>query len=327
MTHIPSPLTIRTQLASALKDNGLPYWRNLTDFLQGNIGRVEFEEHVRLWINTPELLHLHNTLVYSIISRATQPQSPTSPSTIPNPNGGPPRKKRKLLPYQDPSPALNRWVLGMGKAERARVRGVLAARRAGGGAAKPPFYEGSQYERPIKTVPEGTSRAGTHVALPLSTLTRTLPTIQQLSGRMDLIAAQHQMTASKAAASLLSAAVEAYLKHITVHTLASTSSSHPFASISPSDASPQPSLAPSSFTTLFTIAPFEIPNPNPVVMNLTVTGQEKSEPEEGEEVLRRLDVKLDPVNRQIVRVLFAKSGVREMVLAHKPGRMKAIRNL
>lgn len=52
------------------------------------------------------------------------------------------------------------------------------------------------------------ARAGTHVALPLSTLTRTLPTLQQLSGRMDLIAAQHQMTVNKPTASLLAAAVE-----------------------------------------------------------------------------------------------------------------------
>lgn len=52
---IGSPLDIRKQLADALGTGGLPYWRMLTSFLQGNIGRIEYEESVRRWINTAEL--------------------------------------------------------------------------------------------------------------------------------------------------------------------------------------------------------------------------------------------------------------------------------
>lgn len=52
---IGSPLEIRTQLSSALGKAGLPYWKKLRDFLVGKLGRVEFEELIRQWINTPEL--------------------------------------------------------------------------------------------------------------------------------------------------------------------------------------------------------------------------------------------------------------------------------
>lgn len=52
---LTSPLEIRTQLGSALGKAGLPYWNKLRDFLVGKLGRAEFEELVRQWINTPEL--------------------------------------------------------------------------------------------------------------------------------------------------------------------------------------------------------------------------------------------------------------------------------
>lgn len=55
MSLLASPLEIRTQLGSALGKDGLPYWNKLRDFLIGKLGRVEFEELVRQWINTPEL--------------------------------------------------------------------------------------------------------------------------------------------------------------------------------------------------------------------------------------------------------------------------------
>lgn len=52
---LTSPLEIRKQLGSALGKAGLPYWNKLRDFLVGKLGRSEFEELVRQWINTPEL--------------------------------------------------------------------------------------------------------------------------------------------------------------------------------------------------------------------------------------------------------------------------------
>lgn len=50
-----SPSSIRSKLATALGQDGPPYWRNLSQFLSGNVPRCEFEENIRECINTPEL--------------------------------------------------------------------------------------------------------------------------------------------------------------------------------------------------------------------------------------------------------------------------------
>lgn len=128
---------------------------------------------------------------------------------------------------------------------------------------------------------------------------------------MDLIAAQHQMTASKQAVQLLAAAVEAFLKQITVHALAATSSSHPFASISPSDPSPPQALAASSLNTLFTIAPFEIPAPTAAVTNLIVNVPDGDDDEDPLNAFPEVEKKMDTGQRQLARILLARSGVRE----------------
>lgn len=302
---LTSPLEIRTQLGSALGKAGLPYWNKLRDFLVGKLGRAEFEELVRQWINTPELVLLHNTLVLSILHKASQPPVAESASA---PVQNPPRKKRKLLPHQDPPTALSRWVLGMGKAERNRIRAASGRRPT---QIIRSYSDELALERPVKTLSEGTSRAGTHVAIPLSSVTRTIPNLQQLSSRMDLIAAQHQMTASKQAVQLLAAAVEAFLKHITVHALAATSSSHPFASITPSDPSPPQALAASSLNTLFTIAPFEIPSPNAGVTNLIINPPDADDDDDPLSTFPEVEKKMDPSQRQLVRVLLSRSGIRE----------------
>lgn len=128
---------------------------------------------------------------------------------------------------------------------------------------------------------------------------------------MDLIAAQHQMTASKQAVQLLGAAVESFLKQITVHALAATSSSHPFASITPVDPSPPRPLAASSLNTLFTIAPFEIPAPNAAVTNLIVNVPDVDDDEDPLTSFPELEKKVSPNQRQMVRLLLSRSGIRQ----------------
>ncbi|KAG9037559.1 hypothetical protein FRB95_005141 [Tulasnella sp. JGI-2019a] len=152
---ITSPLEIRTQLASALGSGGLPYWRMLTDFLQGNIGRVEFEELVRRWINTSELVVLHNSLIFAILYKASHPVV-VEVSTAPV--EGPPKKKRKIIPHQDPPPQLQKWILGMGKAERTRVRHANANGRRPGHPAIPSYYDEVENERPVAIRAEGTCK-------------------------------------------------------------------------------------------------------------------------------------------------------------------------
>lgn len=67
MSLLPTPLEIRTQLGSLLGKDGLPYWNKLRNFLFGKLGRIEFEEDVRQWINTTELSE-HSTASVGIIS-------------------------------------------------------------------------------------------------------------------------------------------------------------------------------------------------------------------------------------------------------------------
>ncbi|KAG8861448.1 hypothetical protein FRB96_002897 [Tulasnella sp. 330] len=317
---ITSPLEIRTQLASALGSGGLPYWRMLTDFLQGNIGRVEFEELVRRWINTSELVVLHNSLIFAILYKASHPVV-VEVSTAPV--QGPPKKKRKIIPHQDPPPQLQKWITGMGKAERDRVRQSNANGRRGGHPTAPSFGDDVASERPVTIRAEGTYRPGTHVAQQIGSLARTLPNLQHLSSRMDLIASQHQMTASKPAVSLLAAAVEVYLKQITVHALTATSGSLPFASISPSEPNPHPPLSVQSFHTLFTLAPFEQPIPSASVTELMQIGGLDQEEDED---LRTLGRNLDPTNRQILRLLASRSGLKEGMMA-KMGRKAVVRTV
>lgn len=50
-----NPSSIRSRLATALGPDGRPYWRNLYQFMSGDIPRYEFDENIRECINTPEL--------------------------------------------------------------------------------------------------------------------------------------------------------------------------------------------------------------------------------------------------------------------------------
>lgn len=73
-------------------------------------------------------------------------------------NGGassshPSRKRRRLLPHQDPPPRLRKWVVGLRRAERDRVRGISSA-PAGGSASIP---DELRLERPILLRKEGKS--------------------------------------------------------------------------------------------------------------------------------------------------------------------------
>lgn len=62
------------------------------------------------------------------------------------------RKRRRLLPHQDPPPRLRKWVVGLRKAERDRVRGIVSASAAGSFVP-----DEMRLERPIMLRKEGRS--------------------------------------------------------------------------------------------------------------------------------------------------------------------------
>lgn len=76
-------------------------------------------------------MQLHNALIVSIFDPSTHLVAAlTPPPDVPK---GPPRKRRRLLPYQGPDPdepytlrssRLKRWAVGIGRRERDRIRNL-----------------------------------------------------------------------------------------------------------------------------------------------------------------------------------------------------------
>ena len=76
-------------------------------------------------------MQLHNSLIVSIFDPSTHLVAAlTPPPDVPK---GPPRKRRRLLPYQGPDPdepftlrssRLKRWAIGLGRRERDRIRNL-----------------------------------------------------------------------------------------------------------------------------------------------------------------------------------------------------------
>ncbi len=77
-------------------------------------------------------MHLHNALLVSLFDTSAHLAPATPPPDVPKP---PPRKRRRTLPYQGPDPTeqttlrserLKKWVVGLGKRERDRIRTLEA---------------------------------------------------------------------------------------------------------------------------------------------------------------------------------------------------------
>lgn len=76
-------------------------------------------------------VQLHNSLIVSLFDTSAHLAPPTPPPDAPK---APPRKRRRLLPYQGEddhetslrSNRLKRWTVGMGRRERERVYGIEA---------------------------------------------------------------------------------------------------------------------------------------------------------------------------------------------------------
>ena len=104
-------------------------------------------------------MQLHNALIISICDPSTHLVTAlTPPPDVPK---GPPRKRRRLLPYQGPDPdepitlrssRLKRWAVGIGCRERDRIRNlkpVASSKRK----ARPEVDEIAN-ERGVQLLPE-----------------------------------------------------------------------------------------------------------------------------------------------------------------------------
>ena len=113
-------------------------------------------------------MQLHNSLIVSIFDPSTHLVAAlTPPPDVPK---GPPRKRRRLLPYQGPDPdepitlrssRLKRWAVGIGRRERDRIRNLKPVALA---TKRPPRPEVDEIanERGVRLLSE---RGGAGVSL------------------------------------------------------------------------------------------------------------------------------------------------------------------
>ncbi|KAH8104135.1 transcriptional regulator of RNA polII, SAGA, subunit-domain-containing protein [Cristinia sonorae] len=274
---LSSTTTIKAQLTSLLGDNAPKYWKTLQLYLSGEISRGEYDDAIKDCLgrdNTP-LITLHNSLIVSLFDTSAHLAPPTPPPDAPK---LPPRKRRRLLPYQGEddhetslrSHRLKRWTVGLGRRERERVRGMEAMALS---TERRPRKERDEIsaERGVQLLSERGEPPGSRMPLHLASTTRA-PTLQHISDRINLISAQHNLGApSRAVSSLMMLAFEAKLKQMITHVLSLTSSSHAISSIQavskPSTSYP---LSASSFDTSFTISPSLLPSGSAAAMRLAL---------------------------------------------------------
>ena len=143
---LSSTSTIKGQLNVALGPKAAGYFNALSQFVSARISRQEFEDSVRQALDAPNLgmsiprvfidvqltlvaVQLHNSLIISLFDFTVHRRPPTPPPDVPK---QPPRKRRRILPYQGPddmdgtlrSNRLKRWTVSLGRRERDRVRNL-----------------------------------------------------------------------------------------------------------------------------------------------------------------------------------------------------------
>lgn len=176
-------------------------------------------------------MQLHNALIVSIFDPSTHLVAAlTPPPDVPK---GPPRKRRRLLPYQGPDPdepitlrssRLKRWAVGIGRRERDRIRNLKPVPLTSKRVPRPEVDEIAN-ERGVKLLTErggecfvntpqtwslisSTELAGSRPAIQLASSARGF-ILQHTTDRLNLICAQHNLNSpSRNVATLMSHACE-----------------------------------------------------------------------------------------------------------------------
>ncbi|KAI0821573.1 transcriptional regulator of RNA polII, SAGA, subunit-domain-containing protein [Irpex lacteus] len=274
---LSSTSTIKAQLAAALGPNTQLYYKIFQEYLCGRLSRVEFDEQIKNCLGPDNItsIQLHNSLIVSLLDPSAHLAPPTPPPDAPAP---PPRKRRRTLPYQGEdddtytlrSSRLKRWIVGLGKRERERLRGLETAAL---GTERKPRRERDEIamERGVVLLPERGEPPGSRLPLHLASVTRA-PTLQHISDRINLISAQHNLAApNRNVGHLLMLAFEYKLKQLITGALSMTSTSHAITSIKPSSRHSSTShLSANSFSTLFTISPAMLPYKSAAAMRLAL---------------------------------------------------------
>ncbi|KAJ7702225.1 transcriptional regulator of RNA polII, SAGA, subunit-domain-containing protein [Mycena rosella] len=318
---LSSTSTLKAQLKGHLGPKAEQYFSTLNLFVTGQTSRTEFDDTIRAILDTPNLVQLHNGLIISLFD-ATTHKRPPSPTALPRAKP-PPRKRRRVLPYQGPddadalslrSPRLTRWALSIGKRERDRLKSFQPAPLD----ARPPHSDEVSAERGVALLPERGDPAGSRLPVHLAA-TAGFPTVQHIADRMNLICAQNNLGApSRAVPSLMNLACEAMLKQLLTHALTLTASSQTISSITPSTSRSahtrtQPVLTTASFNTLFTVSPADVPNKSAAALRLGFMGDEDAHGDIDRDVVLLKDREVRDQRWQIVALLGERSTVREVL--------------
>ncbi|KAF8449062.1 transcriptional regulator of RNA polII, SAGA, subunit-domain-containing protein [Boletus edulis BED1] len=289
---LSSTSTIKGQLNVALGPKATGYFNALSQFVSARTSRQEFEDSVRQALDAPNLVHR---------------RPPTPPPDVPK---QPPRKRRRILPYQGPddvdgtlrSNRLKRWTVSLGRRERDRLSALERSR---------PRKDTDEIARDkgVVLLPERGDPPGSRLPIHLASISRA-PTLQHISDRINLISAQHNLGApSRTVASLMMLAFEAKLKQLITHAISLTSTSHAIASINPSaPRSNNRVLTASSFDSLFTLSPAVLPNQSAAAMRLAIG---ENEVIDDEDVVLLKDREVRDQRWQILALLGERSTVKE----------------
>ncbi|KAG7093879.1 hypothetical protein E1B28_007518 [Marasmius oreades] len=319
---LSSTSTIKQQISTHLGSNASKYFDCLYNFVTGRISRAEFDDVLKPVLDAPHLIQLHNALIISLFdSRSHKPHVPPS-SDVPKP---PPRKRRRMLPYQGPgtsdeelglrSARLKRWTVSMGKPERERIRNLKGA---------PPPIEPPRprsetdeiaRERGVVLHSERGAPAGNHVGVPLASHTRSL-TVQLIAEKINLICAQnHLNTPARSVPTLMHLACEVKLKQLITHALTLTTDSLAISSITTSSDNTSAHhhshkvLTTAAFETLFILAPYDLPNKSAAAMRLALGERDEDDDDRDVPLLKDREVK--DQRWQIMALLGERSTVKE----------------
>ncbi|KAJ7273084.1 transcriptional regulator of RNA polII, SAGA, subunit-domain-containing protein [Mycena rebaudengoi] len=318
---LSSTSTLKAQLKGHLGPKADLYFSTFNQFISGETSRTEFEESIKEILDAPNLVQLHNALIISLFD-ATTHKRPPSPTALPRAKP-PPRKRRRVLPYQGPdddpdalslrSARLKMWALSVGKRERERIKTFQAAPLD----MRPLRSDEISAERGVILLPERGDPPGSRLPVHLAA-TSGPPTIQHIADRMNLICAQNNLgVPNRSVPSLMNLACEAMLKQLLTHALTLTSTSQTISSITPSTSrathARPPLLTTSSFNTLFTVSPADLPNKSAAALRLGFMGEDDGNADSDRDVVLLKDREVRDQRWQIIALLSERSTVREVL--------------
>ncbi|KAH8826597.1 transcriptional regulator of RNA polII, SAGA, subunit-domain-containing protein [Flagelloscypha sp. PMI_526] len=330
---LPSTASLKIQLNERLgPDQAALYFATLQDYITGKISRYEFVDTVRTYLDSDSLIQLHNTLIVSFFDPRSHKRPLTPPRDLTKPL--PPRKRRRILPYQGPdtpdseltlhSTRLKRWALSLGKSERARVKALQQA--VASGELPPTMVQSEEIsaERGIALIQERGDPPGSR--LPVNLLaTSNATSLQHISDKINLVAAQNNLAnPNRNVATLMQLALEMKLKQILGQAISLTASSDVIESIHPSEQSSlrrrrdSVHLDSSAFESLTMMNPSILPNGSSAMRELRVLGpNDPSDGDPDKEIAFLRDQELNDPRWQIVALLGQRSTVKDALRSVK----------